>query len=66
MLAVTHHIVVQIAAIGCGYGSMFVKYVVLGDDVVIFDKMVADRYLQIMQVLGVSINLLKSVQSEFG
>jgi len=54
------------AAIGCGYGSMFVKYVVLGDDVVIFDKMVADRYLQIMQVLGVSINLLKSVQSEFG
>jgi len=33
----------------------------LGDDIVIFDKVVANRYLQIMGMLGVSINLSKSV-----
>jgi len=35
----------------------------LGDDIVIFDKEVADAYLSIMDSLGVSINLSKSVIS---
>jgi hypothetical protein len=36
----------------------------LGDDIIIFDKRVAERYLEIMEHLGVSINLSKSVISD--
>lgn len=36
----------------------------LGDDVVIFNKRVAQRYLVIMKDLGVGINLVKSVVSK--
>lgn len=36
----------------------------LGDDIVIFDQKVAQRYLLIMKDLGVKINLVKSVVSK--
>lgn len=36
----------------------------LGDDVVIFNRKVAQRYLVIMKDLGVGINLVKSVVSK--
>lgn len=35
----------------------------LGDDIVIFDKYLAGRYLEVMQHLGVPINTMKSVVS---
>jgi len=38
--------------------------VVLGDDLVLFDKEVADRYLSLCKQLGVAINLSKSIISE--
>lgn len=36
---------------------------VLGDDIVIFDRKVAAEYLRVMEDLGVGINLIKSVVS---
>lgn len=63
MLALTHHFVVQFAAHKAGKRLWFSLYLVLGDDIVIFDKEVAKHYLSIMKDLGVGINLVKSVVS---
>lgn len=43
---------------------MFTNYALLGDDVVIHDNKVAEKYLEVMADLGVEINLTKSVISE--
>lgn len=40
------------------------KYAVLGDDVVIFDEGIAVLYQQFMAMIGVEINLVKSVVGE--
>lgn len=66
MLALTHHLIVQIAALRVGYKGWFEDYAVLGDDIVIANKTVAQAYLVIMEMLGVDINLSKSVQSTVG
>lgn len=63
MLALTHHYIVQYAAYKAGKRLWFPLYLVLGDDIVIFDKEVAKCYLDIMKDLGVGINLVKSVVS---
>jgi hypothetical protein len=62
MLALTHHLIVQIAAKRSGCQSIFTNYAVLGDDIVIADEAVAKAYLAIMKVLGVDVNLVKSHQ----
>lgn len=66
MLAVTHHFIVQLAArriYPLDSDKWFENYELLGDDIVIFDKLVADQYLFLMEYLGVGINLAKSVVS---
>lgn len=63
MLALTHHFIVQLAAYLVGHRTFFHKYLVLGDDIVIFDRSVASQYLILMKDLGVGINLVKSVIS---
>jgi hypothetical protein len=68
MLAFTHHFVVQFAAykVYKRY-AWFTLYLVLGDDVVILDKKVANMYHHLMtEVLGVEINLSKSLVSNIG
>jgi hypothetical protein len=63
MLALSHHVIVQIAAMRVGKLS-FTSYALLGDDIVIADKAVAASYHMIMtQILGVEINLSKSLVS---
>jgi len=62
MLAITHHVVVRYAALKSGIKN-FDSYAVLGDDIVIMHDSVAENYLQIMQYLGVAINLNKSIVS---
>jgi hypothetical protein len=64
MLAMTHHLIVQY----CYKVSFPLKplkwfdgYELLGDDIVIFDGVVAAKYLEVMELLGVPINLSKSV-----
>nr|UYL94479.1 MAG: RNA-dependent RNA polymerase [Leptosphaeria biglobosa mitovirus 2] len=62
MLALTHHIIVKTCAIRKGITG-FKDYAILGDDVVIYNDIVADEYLSLMQGLGLEINLSKTVQS---
>jgi len=63
-LAVTHHWIVQLAAFQVtGSYNWNLQYEILGDDLVIFDKQIADKYLQIMTDLGCEINLFKSIVS---
>jgi len=63
MLALTHHTLVRIAANRVGIPD-FVHYAILGDDVVIANSSVAKSYHHIMTtVLGVEINLSKSLIS---
>jgi len=62
MLAVTHHVIVQIAASRAGL-SNFKHYCVLCDDIVINNDKVAQCYVDLMSTLGVSINQSKSVVS---
>lgn len=63
MLALTHHVIVRAAALRKGI-AFFTDYAVLGDDIVIRNNIVAESYLEIMNSLGVSINLNKSVISD--
>jgi hypothetical protein len=66
MLALTHHIIVQVAARRVGYTDWFRDYALLGDDIVILGEDVSKAYLSIMRDLGVEINLLKSHQGYVG
>jgi phage FluMu protein gp41 len=65
-MALTHHLIIQIAARRAGWTTWFHLYAVLGDDVVIADKAVALIYLSLMRDLGVAINPDKSLESELG
>lgn len=62
MLALSHHVIVQCAALNAGKTG-FTHYCILGDDIVIADDAVAAEYLKLMTMLGVDINLSKSLQS---
>jgi hypothetical protein len=65
LLALTHHAIVQMAAFRAYPDSSgwFLLYAVLGDDVVIADRLVAKEYLGIMREIGVEIGLAKSLVS---
>jgi len=64
-LAILHHVLVQFAAFRCGYSPMtFGRYRILGDDVVICNRLVAENYLQICKSFHISIGLAKSYVSE--
>jgi hypothetical protein len=64
MLALTHHMIVQyahkLAYPGRG-PAWFMMYELLGDDINIFDALVAEKYLFLMDQLGLTINVSKSV-----
>jgi hypothetical protein len=62
MLAITHHVIVKCSAIKCGLID-FKDYCILGDDVVIANDDVANEYINLMAILGLSINKQKSVES---
>jgi len=59
--ALTHHVVVQIAAMRAGHDRLFQNYVLLGDDIVIADDDVAEEYRDLMAWFHVSINDSKSL-----
>lgn len=66
MLAVTHHLIVQMCAKELGKvlpGEWYSNYELLGDDIILFDGDVATLYLSYMEKLGVGITLSKSVVS---
>lgn len=66
MLALTHHLIVQVAARRAGHKTWFKHYALLGDDIVIADTNVAQVYLTLMSDLGVGINKSKSLESDSG
>jgi len=61
VFALAHHALVQWAANRCGYKEWFVEYVLLGDDVVIFNRSVAYEYRRLVKRLGVVISPTKSL-----
>jgi len=63
MMALFHHSVIQWAAFRTGCQEWFQFYAIVGDDVVIADPKVAREYLIIMDQLGVSVGLHKSLVS---
>jgi hypothetical protein len=66
MLALTHHLIVQLAyknVRGNVLNIWYSEYELLGDDIVLFEKDVAEEYLRLMRGYGVGINLSKSVVS---
>lgn len=61
-LAFTHHCVVQECARRAGYTSFFDKYQILGDDIVLWDPLVAKIYKSCLEKeLCVTISLPKSI-----
>jgi len=67
MLNLVHHMMIQFIAVHLdkvSRGEWYKDYIVLGDDLMLFDKDVANRYLSLCKQLGVSINLSKSIISE--
>lgn len=72
-LALTHHWIVQYAALrvhlrkfGTSDGfTWFENYEILGDDLVMFDREVAEEYLKIMSDIGCEINMTKSIVSHY-
>jgi len=65
MLALTHHLIVQSCAFRVYYTrKWFDKYEILGDDLVIFDKLIYEEYIRVMKILDVGVNPSKSLVSE--
>lgn len=63
-LAITHHWILQYCSKQLGNFSYWEeRYEVLGDDIVIFDHQLAEKYLIIMNDLGVEINKSKSISN---
>lgn len=55
----THHLVVHWAAHLCGH-SDFKDYIILGDDIVIKDNKIANKYITLMTRFGVDISMQKT------
>jgi len=60
MLALTHHVIVQSAALNTGQ-EMYNEYGILGDDIVLMGTDIAEAYTAIMDYYGVQINQAKSI-----
>jgi hypothetical protein len=58
-----HHLVVRVAGHNVYKHSNFDQYMILGDDLVIFDDRVATEYVRLIGVLGVEISWSKSLVS---
>lgn len=63
MFALSHHMVVRYAAQVSGAP---LEYVLLGDDIVIRGEELGKSYLKVMSLLGVDINLSKSLTGKSG
>jgi hypothetical protein len=59
----SHHLVVQYAAHVCGQYP-FKEYILLGDDIVIYNDIVASEYVKVINLLGVDCSPAKSHTSE--
>ncbi|KAG6467629.1 hypothetical protein ZIOFF_074526 (mitochondrion) [Zingiber officinale] len=67
LFSLTHHYIVWLAAWIVGWGhTPFTRYALFGDDIVIADRAVADKYRKLLGLLDVSISESKSLCSKSG
>ena len=66
LFALSHHVVVWCAAEAVYPGRKFTAYGILGDDVVLGDRRVAEEYRRMLALLGVKISESKSLVSDTG
>lgn len=68
MMAFTHHFLVQVSAWEAGWAKskLFKAYAILGDDIVLTVRRIADSYRALMSSIGVGIGLAKSILSPSG
>jgi len=59
-MALTHHVLVRLAAYRKGF-EKFSHYMIIGDDVVIFNEQVAEEYLKILDHIGVQTDPIDSI-----
>jgi hypothetical protein len=64
MFAVSHHVIVRLAAIRAGRGPSWNRYALLGDDIVLTDAKVVLEYRAILTELGVEVSESKTHVSE--
>jgi hypothetical protein len=64
MLAITHHMILQFCSLQLGKTGWNEDYEILGDDIVIFDRILFDYYCKIMKELDVEINIAQSLISD--
>jgi len=66
MLNLTHHFMIQFCFFKArgSKGTWYKDYVILGDDLVLFEQDIALEYLDLCKGLGIEINLTKSIISE--
>lgn len=64
IFALTHHLIVQYSAKAVGETTPFKDYMLLGDDIVIANKAVSDKYCEILSILGVGISTNKTHASQ--
>jgi hypothetical protein len=64
MLALTHHVIVQVAAMRAGVSKSSIIYMVLGDDGAMANKKVAIQYREIFKLLGMEINPIKGFEGQ--
>jgi hypothetical protein len=64
IFSLTHHILVQYSAYKAGKTGQFREYLLLGDDIMIYDEEVASNYESILQDLQVEIQREKSLVSK--
>jgi hypothetical protein len=62
MLALTHHVIVQIAAQRAKVPKSSLIYMILGDDGAMANKKVARYYKEIFSYLGMEINPIKGFE----
>jgi len=62
MLALTHHVIVNIAARRSGINPKGLLYAVLGDDGFMAHSGVASKYKDIFRYLGMTINPIKGFE----
>lgn len=62
-MAMTNHAMVRLAGLRCGF-IKFDNYIILGDDIVIYDDDVSKEYIKLMNSVGVEITLADSIFSK--
>jgi hypothetical protein len=54
-MALTNHVLVRMAGLIRGF-KRYSRYMIIGDDIVIYDYYVAKEYIKLLNILGVKYN----------